>query len=184
MKSAKQNLRDSMRAKLAAHSPSDRARRSAVIQKKLFRSEAFRNANTILFFVGLPAEVDTAPMIDAALTMGKRVFVPRTDLAKKEIRFYAIQNRAELVPGAMGILEPKPDAAREVVAAEVDCVIVPGVVFDEAGNRLGRGAGFYDRFLAGLPSRAKKIGIAFVFQVLSEVPSEAHDVRVDALVTD
>jgi 5-formyltetrahydrofolate cyclo-ligase len=66
--------------------------------------------------------------------------------------------------------------------AQLDLIVVPGLAFTAEGNRLGRGAGFYDRFLAGIPANTVKVGVCFEFQRVSEVPQESHDVKMDAVV--
>lgn len=143
-----------MRLKLEAQSPADRKSKSQIIQTKLFGLEAFRKAARVCFYDALPTEVDTRPMIDQARAMGKRVVV-------------------------------LPAHDHDPAGHEAgDCVVVPGLVFDRSGNRLGRGKGFYDRFLGKLGSRVFKVGLAFSFQVVPAVPVESYDVRLDAVLTD
>jgi 5-formyltetrahydrofolate cyclo-ligase len=79
-------------------------------------------------------------------------------------------------------LEPKPEAVRPVANDHIDVALVPGLAFDETGNRLGRGMGYFDRILQDL--RGVKIALAYDFQVLSEVPTEAHDTPMDFIVTE
>ena len=84
----------------------------------------------------------------------------------------------------LGILEPAADPKRRIPPGRLDCVFVPGIAFDKRQNRLGRGAGFYDRFLKRVSKRASKIGLGFSFQIVPRVPTEAHDVRLDTVLTD
>ncbi|MBI4352496.1 MAG: 5-formyltetrahydrofolate cyclo-ligase [Candidatus Omnitrophica bacterium] len=177
-------MRKSIRLKLDSHSAKERRAKSLAIGKKLFRLSAFQTAKTVCFYVSLPEEVDTAFMIDRALRSGKRVAAPLSDLKKRELALYEMKNRTELVTGAYGILEPPPLRERSVKASEIDCVVVPGLVFDKKGNRLGRGKGFYDRFLKGLDRRVPRIGLAFSFQVAEKMPVEAHDEKVDVVLTE
>ena len=173
-----------MRSKLEAQSLGERNRKSLAIQKKLFGLDAFRRARTVCFFVGIDTEVDTLPMIEKSLSMGKRVLVPRVQLEKKELKFFEVRDlHQELSLGTLGILEPNA-WAKAADPKDADCVIVPGLAFDAGGRRLGRGAGYYDRFLAGLGPRAKKIGLAFSFQVLPEIPHEKHDHLLDEVLTE
>lgn len=180
----KKSLRQDMRSKLRVQSPEERKRKSRLIQERLFRLDAFRNARTVCFFVGLDEEVDTVPMIEKTLEMGKRVLVPRVHLEKKELKFFELRDlHSELSLGTLGILEPNA-WAKAADPADAECVIVPGLAFDEKHRRLGRGAGFYDRFLARLGTKAAKIGLAFSFQVLPEIPLEDHDHPLDEVLTE
>jgi 5-formyltetrahydrofolate cyclo-ligase len=88
----------------------------------------------------------------------------------------------DLAAGPRGVREPR--RRRPVEAADLDVVVVPGVAFDGAGARLGRGAGFYDRFLHALPARVWRVGVAFDLQILERVPTEGHDARLDLVVTE
>jgi 5-formyltetrahydrofolate cyclo-ligase len=174
-----------MRSKLETLSFDERHQKSLLIGKKLFKLGAFRKARTVCFYVGTDREVDTVPMVERAITMGKRVLLPRVNLENKELKLFEIKNvRAQLLPGSLGILEPDPNAAKEAFPGDIECIIVPGLAFDAAKRRLGRGAGFYDRFLAQLPSGVFKVALAFSFQVFPEIPHEAHDQTLDEVLTE
>lgn len=89
-----------------------------------------------------------------------------------------------LVRSSLGILEPVRDENKVIPISELDLVVVPGLAFDKGGNRLGRGAGYYDRFLAKLPGRTLKVGLAFDFQVLNYVPAvDGQDVALDLVIS-
>ncbi len=180
----KKSLREEMRSKLLSQSPEERAAKSRLIRGKLFKEALFKKAACVCFYVSLPTEVDTSAIIDDALVMGKRVVVPLSDLENKEVKLYQIKDRSDLREGAWRVLEPIPEKTRAVAAEEVDCVIVPGIAFDKRNNRLGRGRGFYDRFLQAFGAETPKIGLAFSFQVVQEVPHESHDVPLDLILTD
>jgi 5-formyltetrahydrofolate cyclo-ligase len=127
--------------------------------------------------------VDTRGLIQQLLAMGRQVCVPWFDSEKKqyvasELRDFAL----DLTAGRFGILEPKPEAVRPVASDQIDATLVPGLAFDETGNRLGRGMGYFDRLLRGV--RGVKIAMAYDFQLLNEVPAEAHDTPVDFIVTE
>ncbi len=181
----KKSLRAKILKVLGSQSPAERKKRSLRIQKKLFSLAAFREAECVCFYVSLPSEVDTTVMIDKALQIGKRVIVPRTNLENKELSLYEIKNRAEdLKKGAHGVMEPRALKTQLVDLKEVECLIVPGVVFDKKNNRVGRGKGYYDRFLKQFGPEVSKLGLAFSFQVVPRVPVEAHDEPVDKVLTD
>ena len=159
--------------------------KSVKIKEKLFSLGAFKVAHCVCFYVSLPLEVNTKGMMDEALKLGKRVLVPLTNLENKELSLYEITNRRkDLIEGAFGIMEPCPGTTRLARLDEAECLIVPGVVFDKQNHRIGHGGGFYDRFLKRFSSKIPKIGLAFSFQVIQEIPTQAHDVKVDMVLTD
>ena len=180
----KKGLRQKMRALLSAQSGEDRKQKSRVIQKKLWRHPSFLNASTVCFYVALPMEVNTHPMIKESLKMGKKVLVPSVDLENKELKLKEIRDfREDLAPGALGILEPV-STSKKADARDVECCVVPGLAFDGHANRLGRGGGYYDRLLEKLPENAAKIGLAFSFQVLPKIPLENCDRPLDIVLTE
>ena len=185
----KESLRLLIRQKLQAQSPEERSKRSLIIEERLFGLEAFRKAAWVCFYASLPSEVDTTAMIDRSLEAGKHVIVPRVSIGPQGrtqlLDLYEIKNRRQdLAKGPMGIMEPLPSTARLADIKKVECVIVPGIVFDKENHRIGYGKGFYDRFLAQLGSEALKIGLAFSFQMVEEIPKAGHDVRLDIILTD
>jgi 5-formyltetrahydrofolate cyclo-ligase len=157
------------------------ARLSRQIRQRLFSQEAFQRARTILFFHTMGSEVDTRPMIEAALRAGKRVALPRV-AACGCLELRQIRPEQRLQPGPMGILEPGSDCPL-VPDEEVELVVVPAVVWDREGYRAGYGGGYYDRLLARL-GRATRIGLGFELQVVEQVPREPHDLPVDLLLTE
>ncbi len=181
----KRQIRAEMRSRLLAQSASVIGQKSRVIEKKLLETEGFRSAACIFFYVALPTEVQTASLIEKVLRDKKRVLVPFADLENKEIRAYEIKHtKNDLKKGTLDIYEPDPRGKEAVHPTEIDCVLVPGLAFDKKGSRLGRGAGFYDRFLTKLRPDAFKIALAFSFQVLPTIPLEDHDMKVDLVLTD
>lgn len=171
--------------KLRAQDARLRRKKSRRIAEKLFSHAAFLRAKTVCFYVSLPSEVDTHPMIDRAIRMGKRVVAPLSDLENKELKLFEIKDRRkDLTKGRFGIWEPRADRKRRVSPKTLDWVIVPGVAFDRRKNRLGRGLGFYDRFLSRLTPRAVRAGLAFSFQIISRLPVERHDKTMHLIVTE
>lgn len=161
------------------------------IKKRLFSTEYFKNAKTILFYASFKSEVDTMRCIAHALRSGKMVVLPLVDKVHKRLKLYEIKDLSELVPNYMGIPEPVATRSRSVKLSEIDLEIIPGIGFDLSGNRLGYGAGYYDRLLAykkkklsGLKRQAPAIALAFEEQIVERVPSESHDIKVDFIITD
>ena len=123
-------------------------------------------------------------MIEAALKAGKKVALPRVDPVTRTLRFYAVQSISDLALGTFNIPETDPARSEPVPDTEAELVVVPGVVFDRSGNRLGRGAGFYDRLLAQIKSDTATVALAFAFQVVAAVPVQAHDKKVQKVLTE
>lgn len=144
----------------------------------------YKNADVIMCFVSFSDEVDTHDFIKQALDDGKRIVVPIAVHETKELKPSEIKSFEELEPGYYNILTPKAEFIRYMDPTDIDLVIVPGVVFDHYGYRIGYGGGYYDRFLPKLRKDVKKIAIGFGLQVLSRVPRESFDVPVDMLITE
>ncbi len=113
-----------------------------------------------------------------------RLCAPALNFQTKELWPAQINDWSkDLVLNRIGLREPVPTAPR-VAPAELDAVLVPALAFDRRGHRLGRGGGFYDRFLGALPPRVTTIGIAFSVQLLNAIPTDPHDRPVDVIVTE
>jgi len=159
--------------------------KSYKIQERLFRLPEFARAKTILFYVSTRDEVKTESMIKKALEYGKRGVVPISNLKERTLNLSEIKDfDSELEPGAFNILEPKERFLRPVLPEEIDLVIVPGVAFDEKGNRIGYGMGFYDRFLRGIRKYIPVIGLAYELQIVDDIPVHDKDVTMDKIVTE
>jgi len=180
---SKESIRREILKRLNEQSEIERARKSLKIKKELLALEEFKLAETVMFYVSKDGEVDTIPMIKDTLRMGKRVAVPISKAEKKElIASQILDLEKELTKGPYGILQPKSKYVRPVPIEEIDLVIVPGVAFDKTGRRLGRGAGYYDRFLKKFPKDIPFIGLAFDFQVVEDLPTHSHDIPVQRLL--
>ncbi len=143
----------------------------------------FKRANVIMFYVSKDGEVETMPMIEASLERGKVVLVPVIKERKKKMVVSELKDpNKDLVKGPYGIYQPKAHF-KVYHPRSIDLAIVPGVAFDKKGNRLGRGMGYYDKFLVGLRSGAPTIGLAFKFQVVKKLPTLSHDRPVTKLLT-
>jgi 5-formyltetrahydrofolate cyclo-ligase len=130
-------------------------------------------------------EVSTDAIIAQAIETGKRVAVPVVDREQRQLFPSELINfPADLKKGTWGIREPKQSCLRPLDPCLIDLVLVPGVVFDQAGNRLGYGFGFYDRFLVSLRSGVRRVALAYSFQLVEKLPAEEHDCPVDLIVTE
>lgn len=186
--SAINNKKKSIRAEIVTmlniQKEAERLKRSRVIQKKLFALKEFKEAKNIMFFASFDGEVDTFRMIEEAIKLGKQVVLPA--IVKKEKRIIPCKItdlEKELDIGPYGVKQPKLRKTQFVSPEDIDLVVVPGIAFDRAGNRLGRGEGYYDRFLKKLPNGIPIAGLAFSFQILKTIPSVRHiDIPVDKVV--
>jgi 5-formyltetrahydrofolate cyclo-ligase len=177
----KRALRTALLAARTAIPPAERLERSLLIATRLEDVPAFRGARTLALYAALGAEVDPSEVASRARSRGVELVFPRVIPGERRLAFARCAPDA-LVVGPLGALEPPPDAP-ELPGEEVDCFLVPGVAFTEDGHRLGRGGGYYDATLAAMP-RATRVGVAFDLQLVPALPSEAHDARLDALVTE
>ena len=142
----------------------------------------FSNASFIHCYVSRGNETPTHSLLQKLLTSGRRIAVPRVLLPDRILEHFELTKFEQLKPGTFGILEPDPRQCVRVDPIELDLVIVPGIAFDRHGHRVGYGGGYYDEFLAGV--KAVKIGLAYSFQMVDEIPTRADDERVDIIVTD
>lgn len=177
----KEKVRKSMRARRKALKTEEREDLQKQAQKNLFSLHEFRQAEWIFPFVSCGTEIDTMALIRAVLVEGKHhLAVPR--VIGEEMEFVAIHSIQDLVPGAMQILEP---TGGQIVIANEGLMLMPGLAFDLQGNRVGYGAGYYDRYLEKYDSsKLYKVAYAFDFQIVDHIVAEEHDRRVEAVVTD
>lgn len=178
----KQSLRREMRAILAELPAERRRAKSDEICAAVLRSELYERTGTILFYAPTREEPDVMPIARAALGVGKRVCFPRVEWEAYGMHVVALDSVDE---GAFAV---RRHEIREPVGGEavepdgVALVLVPGVAFSPTGVRVGRGAGFYDRFLRESPAR--RLGVCFSEQIRESVQGEDHDVPMEAIVTD
>ncbi len=152
------------------------------IQTTALALDCYRSADAIAIYSPIQNEVDTGRLLDHALASGKRVFLPRW--LGQEFGFGQIASRSELVAGRLGILEPIGGRGLADADNQNFLVFVPGVVFDTRGNRLGRGAGYYDRLLARFCGSARIAGLAYEFQIVEAVPAQEWDYGMHFIVTE
>lgn len=157
---------------------------SLKIQKNLFSLQEFTNAHIIMYYLSFKSEVDTFAMIAETLDMGKNVVVPLVNSGKKQISAVQIFNlKDDIEPGAFGIPEPV-DKINIFTPKKIGLVLVPGVVFNTSGYRIGYGGGYYDKWLKDIAPE-RRIGLAFDFQVMDrEIPRTKYDLPVNKIVTE
>ncbi len=180
----KQTLRRALLNRRNAIPPEVRRVKDRLIQENLTALEEYRRARVIFIFASFRSEVDTFGIMDHARAEGKSIVLPRVDRDSRTLVLFSVPVSSRLRPGFMGIPEPDADAEQRTEITEVDLVVIPGACYDEAGNRLGYGGGYYDRLLSGLRESVPVIAPAYEEQIVGEVPAEPHDIRVHAIVTD
>lgn len=154
-----------------------------IIFNKLISSDYYKKSYVIFTFVSFKDEVDTHRFIEYALKDGKKICVPKVPSKKQGMEVYFINSFEDLKKGYFDILEPL-EGCIKASAEEIDFILMPGVAFDKQGNRIGYGAGFYDRFLSQLKRQVPKIALSYDFQLYEKVPTDEFDVRIDGVITE
>ncbi len=148
----------------------------------LSRLPEFHKAKGIGAFASTPGEINTYPILEGILGLGKKLYLPKVAKDKTHFDYYPVPDFKNLSAGPFGILEPSGN--HPAGWEEIDLALVPGLAFDLKGYRLGFGKGFYDRVLPLLKKTALTVGLGYSFQIVDQVPTEAHDVLLKALLTE
>lgn len=171
----KEQIRSKILLQLKIQKEEERARKSRAVKIKLFKTEVFKKAKRVMFYISFDGELNTKGMIKEAQKLGKITAAPVCE-TNRIMRPCILKAGAKLKKGLYGILEP---AIRKFMdLRDLDLVIVPGIAFDKKGNRLGRGKGYYDHFLKRMPVKTTSIGLAFDFQILPSLPTTIRDISV------
>ena len=176
---SKDEIRRTMRERRRALTPAERTAASEIICTKLVALDC---RPPIAVYLASPQEIDLSPFIRRALEKGVRVVAPRWNGETYELAVLKGLDEAHLRQGPMGILEPVE--ADIVLPKEVEVWFVPGLAFTRNGKRLGYGGGWYDRLLAEALKDSLKLGVAHAFQVVDDLPSELHDIRLTGVIDD
>ncbi|WP_072525724.1 5-formyltetrahydrofolate cyclo-ligase [Clostridium sp. Marseille-P3244] len=162
------------------------AARKAAQQKiveRLISCPIYEKADRIYSYVSFGSEADTYVLMEESIRRGKKVAVPKV-LGPGKMEFYYIGDTGDLKPGFASILEPASRCKRAPVPDQSSLAIVPGSVFDRKGVRIGYGGGYYDVYLSGCP-QCVRVALAFSVQcVEGDLPSDPHDIRMDAIITE
>jgi 5-formyltetrahydrofolate cyclo-ligase len=181
-------LKQEMRIEASARrsKQADGERLSRQIFQQLAALPQYARARTLMLYLAVRSEVRTRWFVPTAWAAGKRVVVPYCESG--DIQLFQLNSFDELLPAAMGVLEPKPELRhcpdRKVDPAELDLIVAPGLAFDRRGGRLGYGKGYYDRFLHQIRGDATKLAVCFQCQLFPEIPVLPHDIRMDLVVTE
>lgn len=182
MPAQKEALRRAIRRRRKSLGPDWMRNMSETIQTTVLELDAFSRARVVACYLAYPAEVQTGTILDVCWNRGKRVCVPAWCAGSREYRLAWMERNDSTAAGPHGI--PQPETPVMADLAQVDMVIVPGLAFDAAGNRLGHGGGYYDRLLSEKTlHRAFRVGLAFSFQLVEAVPVNNADERMNVVVT-
>lgn len=177
MQLTKKELRKKLLNKRRGLDTNYRLEKDIMIYNSLMELPVIAEAETVFTYVSTEIEVDTILFIEAMLSFGKTVAVPKCE--GKEMRFIAIDSLADLETGAYGILEPKD--GEEITDYKRSACITPALSFDEKGFRMGYGGGYYDRFLKNYTGTS--IGICYE-DFIGEIVTEEYDLPVNIVVTE
>lgn len=173
----KRILRAEMRRLNRSLGPDERAEASRRLWAQVEALASFQKAQVVALFASLADEPDTQEALQR-WSAEKRLLVPRVE---GEVMHFYPYDPERMGDGSFGILEPQQGEAAD--PKTIDLIIVPGVAFTLRGDRMGRGKGFYDKYLVQLRSEAVKVGVCYAHQVVAELPTEEHDIAMDCIVT-
>ncbi len=184
LQEVKKTIREQAHANRRAQENKDEL--SEAICKKFGELEAFAAAKCILAYIDVRTEVRTRHYLPALLASGKRIAVPYC--VDDVLELFELTRMDELSVGMYKILEPKPELrdnpAKRVEVKDLDLIMVPGVAFDRRGARMGHGFGYYDKLLEHARPDAPLVALAFECQLFAEIPTQAHDVFMDKIITE
>ncbi len=181
----KHQMRRSILAVRRGLSEADRLARSRRIWERVAALSCYLQARVVLGYMAFDHEVQTDGLMRQAIESGKQLALPMVQPDRQGMALYLIEDlERDVAPGYRGILEPQSQRTRAVAPETLELALVPGVAFDLRGGRLGFGVGFYDRLLSRLPRDTPTVGLAFDFQIIPRLPSQPHDIMLDAIVTE
>ena len=163
-----------------------RAQLSLVIAQRLAAMPEYRRAATVLGYMSFGTEFASRDWVQRVLDDGKHLILPRVDSDSKQLQLYRVHDLVhQLRQGAWGIAEPVPECCERLIGLNaVEFALLPGVAFARDGSRLGYGGGYYDKLLARMERRPVLVAAAFALQVVSAIPQEDTDIKVDWIVTE
>jgi 5-formyltetrahydrofolate cyclo-ligase len=175
----KKQLRQWIRERKRMLDTSQRREQSEIIAKAILKHPKIRAASAILLYAALPDEVETQELLDNLAKSGKTIFLPAV-ISQEELELRHYEGTQNLHKGAYHIPEPTGVPFHDF--DQIDVAVIPGMAFDDSGNRLGRGKGYYDRFLKLMP-QCYKIGICFDFQKFTHIPAGPYDIKMDEVIS-
>lgn len=180
---SKQQLRREILAQRRSLSSEWIAGASAAMTEMITAWEPYRSAKTVMLYLAMADEPQLDDLIAHARSKGKQVVIPALTEVKGIMEGAVITGESPYLIGAFGLRIPDLSQCAVIDPTEIDLILVPGVVFDHQGNRIGMGAGYYDRYLVRATG-AVKAGIVWNLQVVPSLTSEDHDIPVEYLITE
>ncbi|MBP2641537.1 MAG: putative 5-formyltetrahydrofolate cyclo-ligase [Firmicutes bacterium] len=180
----KKQLRRDILARRRSLSATEIADKSQKIAEYFCTWPHYQVCETVMFYLAMPDEVQADLLITDALKQGKKVCVPLLGAKYGEMNAVEMMSLDDLSVGKFNLRAPDSNKAKMIAPSLIDLVVVPAVAFDRQGNRIGMGAGYYDRFLAQVRVNTVLLGLAFTCQLTENLPSEEHDIRMQWLLTE
>lgn len=170
---------------IAHFSREEQIEKQEAIGNKLFEFANFIEAETVFLYTGRAGEIPTEKIIKRALELEKSIVLPGSTEAKTSVSLYRINEfPSDLVENDAGVLDPAPRKCKRIKAEEIDVALIPGLVFDDKGGRIGFGEGFYKKLITQLPETCRKISLAFEEQIVDQVNMDSRKHSVDIIITD
>ena len=180
----KEGLREKYVARRSAMAEAERLVKSDAISRVVTATNQFLESSIIAMYSPIREEVTTRNIFRSARRMEKTTAYPLVDKDRNMLRFFIVNDPDRLIPGTYGIREPDMHNASEIAAHELDFILIPAVVLDMDGFRIGYGGGYYDRLLSDPSVQAFSTAIVYDFQVVERLPRHDHDMPVDCITTE
>ncbi len=183
---AKKRLRREFETARAAVPVGERHTHAAAVAAAVRALPEYASAAAVMLYVSKEPELDTRGLMEAVIADGKALILPRCAADGKAILIARVRDvSTDLEPGSFGIAEPKTELCGSFFKSDIGLILCPGLAFDRGGRRLGRGAAYYDRFLAECTGRVPLVGISYACQLSDEaLPADYHDVSMDVVITE
>lgn len=178
----KQQMRKDMLERIQELTPNEKQKIESAIHKHFLNSSLFKSSKVIGITHAQLTEWSTISIIEHAWKQCKTVALPKSVSKNHRLDFYVVDNLQQLIPGYAGIMEPDPNCCIPIRTEEIDLLVVPGVVFDKQGYRIGYGGGFYDRLLANY--KGKTVSLVGELQIVENIPKEHFDLPVQYMISE
>ena len=155
----------------------------SLIFKVIINSEIYKKSKKIFTYISFGSEVDTIKLIKYSFSNNKEVYVPKINKQTKDMIALKIHNFNNMSVDKWGIIEPK-SVDKSNMGTDFDLIIMPGIAFDKQGNRIGYGGGYYDKYISKLNNASNLLALAYDFQIIQDIESESHDIKVDFILTN
>ena len=185
IKGPKESILNKIADVIAHFSREEQIEKQKTIENKLFEFANFIESTTVFLYTGKAGEIPTENIIKRSLEMEKSVVLPVFTGPKNSVGLYRINEfPSDLVENDTGVLEPDSRKCKRVKPEEIDVALIPGLVFDDKGGRMGFGDGFYKKLITQLPETCRKISLAFEEQIVDQVSMDSRKHSVDIIITD